>query len=235
LGTFRAVWRQQRFPTPGAGHVEGSPDATRLGIALGHARFIEGNEREISDQAVLSRRLNRARYDVSVLVALELWEAHDFGREDSGLFQHPRGLVRHTGTPTHPTLAWLEWRQLAAPATRNFFHLLIASALGPGSLLDCYALRSAGSILSASDHTTTPRGITPRGSGQNFGGGSGKMSRARLGGSAAGVAEGCELVGGGGVDRALRPHPLRVHLQAWTAPPQRFKITPLQKMSGLNI
>jgi hypothetical protein len=33
----------------------------------------------------------------------------------------------------NPTLAWLEWRQLAAPTTKNFFHLLIASAFGPGS------------------------------------------------------------------------------------------------------
>ena len=62
---------------------------------------------------------------IAMFVALELWEAHDLGREDSGLFQHPCGLIRHTGRATHSTLARLEWRQCAAPATMNSFHLFI--------------------------------------------------------------------------------------------------------------
>jgi hypothetical protein len=49
--------------------------------------------------------------------------AHDLGREDSGLLQHPCGPVTHTGRATDPTLAWFEWRQRAAPATAYFFRL----------------------------------------------------------------------------------------------------------------
>jgi TPR repeat protein len=48
---------------------------------------------QMADEAVFSRRLNRAWYDFAVFVALELWEAHDLGREDRGLFQYPCGLA----------------------------------------------------------------------------------------------------------------------------------------------
>jgi hypothetical protein len=45
------------------------------------------------------------------------------------------------------TFAWLEWRQLIAPATRNFFHLFIASAFGfyPLRDLQSSAFRGPGS------------------------------------------------------------------------------------------